>query len=235
MLVLCKLNDDLMPKYRKMFAFVSQLKAGKGLTVVMAVVPGDFVKRPQATITAKQNLRKYLDDERVKGFVDVLVTKNVADGLSNMWVTSILKLFTGRHERWKFMCGSDNMSWQLYLTSISILKCPNNWSRWLETEHRHTRLALWMASRWRQTFVASILADRANCQRSPHGTSRSQRHQLLPWLRFENWWQYWRVVGRSWWRFAHALAVLAQTTPNMEKLQDENFHDRTIGGQLDSD
>lgn len=73
-----------MPKYRKMFAFVSQLKAGKGLTVVMAVVPGNFVKRHSAALTAKQNLRKYLNDERVKGFVDVLVTENVADGLSNM-------------------------------------------------------------------------------------------------------------------------------------------------------
>jgi solute carrier family 12 (potassium/chloride transporter), member 4/6 len=84
LLVLCKLNDDLMPKYRKMFAFVSQLKAGKGLTVVMSVLPGDYVKRHQAAITAKNNLRKFLNDERVKGFVDVLVTKNVADGLSNM-------------------------------------------------------------------------------------------------------------------------------------------------------
>lgn len=83
-LVLIKLNDDLMPKYRKMFAFVSQLKAGKGLTVCMGVISGDYTKRQNAAITAKQNLRKYMDDERVKGFVDVLVTKNVPDGLSNM-------------------------------------------------------------------------------------------------------------------------------------------------------
>lgn len=83
-LVLVKLNDDLMPKYRKMFAFVSQLKAGKGLTVCMAVIPGDYVKRHKDAITAKNNLRKYMDDERVKGFVDILVTKNVPDGLSNM-------------------------------------------------------------------------------------------------------------------------------------------------------
>jgi len=84
LLILCKLNDDLMPKYRKMFAFVSQMKAGKGLTVCMSVIPGDYVKRHQAAVTAKANLRKYMNDERVKGFVDVLVTKNVADGLSHM-------------------------------------------------------------------------------------------------------------------------------------------------------
>lgn len=84
LLILCKLNDDLVPKYRKMFAFVSQLKAGKGLTVCMSVIPGDYVKRHHAAITAKQNLRKHMDDERVKGFVDVLITKNVAEGLSHM-------------------------------------------------------------------------------------------------------------------------------------------------------
>lgn len=84
LLVLVKLNDDLMPKYRKIFAFVSQLKAGKGLTVCMSVIPGDYVKRHHAALTAKENLRKYMSDERVKGFVNVLVTKNVADGLSNM-------------------------------------------------------------------------------------------------------------------------------------------------------
>jgi solute carrier family 12 (potassium/chloride transporter), member 4/6 len=84
LLILCKLNDDLMPKYRKMFAFVSQLKAGKGLTVCMSVIPGDYVKRHGAAATAKANLRKHMDDERVKGFVDVLITKNVADGLSHM-------------------------------------------------------------------------------------------------------------------------------------------------------
>lgn len=90
-LVLIKLNDDLMPKYRKMFAFVSQLKAGKGLTVCMGVIPGDYTKRQHAAITAKQNLRKYMEDERVKGFVDVLVTKNVPDGLSNMYVILLFR------------------------------------------------------------------------------------------------------------------------------------------------
>lgn len=83
-LALVKLNDELQPKYRKMFAFVSQLKAGKGLTVCVSVVPGDYTKRSQAITTAKTNIRKYMDDERVKGFVDILITKNVADGLSHM-------------------------------------------------------------------------------------------------------------------------------------------------------
>lgn len=73
-----------MPKYRKLFAFVSQLKAGKGLTVCVACIPGEYVKRHQAAITAKANLRKFMEDEKVKGFVDVLVTKNIPEGLTHM-------------------------------------------------------------------------------------------------------------------------------------------------------
>ena len=84
LLLFAKLNDDLMPKYRKMFSFVSQLKAGKGLTVCVAAVPGDYTKRSSAAITAKQNLRKMMEDEKVKGFVDILVTQNIAEGLSHM-------------------------------------------------------------------------------------------------------------------------------------------------------
>ena len=41
-LLLAKLNKDLIPKYKKMFAFASQLKAGKGLTVCVSVIEGEF-------------------------------------------------------------------------------------------------------------------------------------------------------------------------------------------------
>ncbi|GIX77043.1 solute carrier family 12 member 7 [Caerostris extrusa] len=43
-LVLCKLNAELVPKHRKLVAFASQLKAGKGLTLVSAVLDGEFTK-----------------------------------------------------------------------------------------------------------------------------------------------------------------------------------------------
>lgn len=37
-LVLAKLNDDLMPKYRKMLAFASQLKAGKIFCINLKII-----------------------------------------------------------------------------------------------------------------------------------------------------------------------------------------------------
>lgn len=43
-LVLAKLTDDFLPKYRKIFAFTSQLKAGKGLTVVVSCINGDYTR-----------------------------------------------------------------------------------------------------------------------------------------------------------------------------------------------
>ncbi|XP_059051212.1 solute carrier family 12 member 4 isoform X2 [Achroia grisella] len=82
-LVLAKLNNELQPTYRKMLAFASQLKAGKGLTVCVSVVPGDFTRRAGEASTARQNLRKCMDEEKLKGFVDVLVTPTISDGLSH--------------------------------------------------------------------------------------------------------------------------------------------------------
>jgi potassium/chloride transporter 4/5/6 len=84
LLILVKLTSDLVPKYRKLFAFASQLKAGKGLTVCAAVIGGDFTRSYGEAMAAKQSLRKTMDEERVKGFVDILVARNITEGLSNL-------------------------------------------------------------------------------------------------------------------------------------------------------
>lgn len=83
-LMLAKLNDDLTPKYKKLFSFVSQLKAGKGLVVVVSLVKGDFTKLSGEALAAKQSIRKTMEDEKVKGFCDAMVATNIADGLSHV-------------------------------------------------------------------------------------------------------------------------------------------------------
>lgn len=83
-LILVKLTSDLLPKYRKLFCFASQLKAGKGLTVCASVINGDFTRSYGEAMAAKQNLRKTMEEERVKGFVDILVARDITDGLSNL-------------------------------------------------------------------------------------------------------------------------------------------------------
>ncbi|XP_037715715.1 solute carrier family 12 member 6 isoform X2 [Drosophila subpulchrella] len=83
-LVLSKLNDNLLPKYRKIFSFATQLKAGKGLTICVSVIKGDHTKITNKAVDAKSTLRKYMTDEKVKGFCDVLVSQQIGEGLSSV-------------------------------------------------------------------------------------------------------------------------------------------------------
>lgn len=83
-LILSKLNEDLTPKYRKLFSFAHQLKAGKGLTVCAAVLQGDYTRSSGGASEAKSVLNKVMEEERVKGFCDVLVSRSITDGLCHM-------------------------------------------------------------------------------------------------------------------------------------------------------
>jgi potassium/chloride transporter 4/5/6 len=65
------------------------LFAGKGLTVCVSVIRGDYTRGVGEAMAAKQSLRRTMDEERVKGFVDVLVACNVIDGLSHLYVYSV--------------------------------------------------------------------------------------------------------------------------------------------------
>jgi len=61
---------------------------GKGLTVCVSVIRGDYTRGVGEAMAAKQSLRRTMDEERVKGFVDVLVAHNITDGLSHLYVSS---------------------------------------------------------------------------------------------------------------------------------------------------
>ncbi|XP_053401890.1 solute carrier family 12 member 6-like isoform X2 [Mercenaria mercenaria] len=84
LLVLFKLDDELQPKYSKMVEFASQLKAGKGLTLVTSVLEGKWMDRFADAQAAKQNLQKVIDQTGVKGFADVVVTESVTSGLCHL-------------------------------------------------------------------------------------------------------------------------------------------------------
>lgn len=83
-LILAKLTEDYVPKYRKLFSFATQLKAGKGLTVCVSVIPGDYSRGSGDQSEAKRSLRKVMEEEKVKGFCDVLVARNIGEGLSHV-------------------------------------------------------------------------------------------------------------------------------------------------------
>lgn len=53
-LVLLKLDEDAHVKSPRLLTFASQLKAGKGLTIVGTVVPGNFLQSYGEALAAEQ-------------------------------------------------------------------------------------------------------------------------------------------------------------------------------------
>lgn len=54
------------------------------MTVCASVIHGDYTRSYGEAMAAKQSLRKTMDEEKVKGFVDILVARNISDGLSHL-------------------------------------------------------------------------------------------------------------------------------------------------------
>lgn len=121
-LILSKLNKDLVPKYKKLFTFASQLKAGKGLTIAVSVIEGDYTKSCGEAQAARQSLRRAMDEEKVKGFVDTLVAKNLTEGISHIIQTCGLggmkpnTVILGWPYGWRQ--SPDERSWRVFLDTV---------------------------------------------------------------------------------------------------------------------
>ncbi|GAB1599326.1 solute carrier family 12 member 4-like isoform X2 [Argonauta hians] len=87
LLVLMKPDENLKPMYPKLAMLATQLKAGKGLILVSSVLEGDFRKSYAKSQAAKQALDHLMDTANIKGFADVLVAKNVIEGLCHLTQT----------------------------------------------------------------------------------------------------------------------------------------------------
>lgn len=66
----------------KLLTFASQLKAGKGLTLVSSIIEGDYKQLAPLANQARQSLQESMNEEKVKGFADVVVAPQIMDGLS---------------------------------------------------------------------------------------------------------------------------------------------------------
>ncbi|XP_078687831.1 solute carrier family 12 member 4-like isoform X6 [Branchiostoma floridae x Branchiostoma belcheri] len=121
-LVLCKLEDDLVPKHKQLLTFASQLKAGKGLTMVSAVVEGEYVDNYGTWQAAKQSLKRVMEEEKVKGFCEVMVTPNVIQGLCHMIQTAGLgglnhnTVVLGWPHGWRH--ATDPKAWRVFIETV---------------------------------------------------------------------------------------------------------------------
>ncbi|CAG0923132.1 unnamed protein product, partial [Notodromas monacha] len=120
-LVFVKLDANLVPKESKVLAFASQLKAGKGLTMPVSVIEGDFVKRFVNTQAARINLRKVMVEEKLEGFVEVVVAQNVLAGVTGLIQTAGVgglkpnTVILGWPRSWQ---STDKQSWKVFIETI---------------------------------------------------------------------------------------------------------------------
>ncbi|XP_055692183.1 solute carrier family 12 member 4 isoform X4 [Lutzomyia longipalpis] len=123
-LILAKMTNELTPKYRKLLSFASQLKAGKGLAICVSVMPGDFTKNSGQASAAKQSLKKIMEEEKVKGFCDVLIARNIPDGLCHIVQTIGLggmkpnTVILGWPYSWRQ--SEDSHTWQAFLQTVRV-------------------------------------------------------------------------------------------------------------------
>nr|UQS87553.1 solute carrier family 12 member 4 [Rhamdia quelen] len=84
LLVLLKLDEDLHVKYPRMLTFASQLKAGKGLTIVGSVIQGNFLDSYGEAQASEQAIKNMMEIEKVKGFCQVVVATKVREGITHL-------------------------------------------------------------------------------------------------------------------------------------------------------
>ncbi|KAJ8407879.1 hypothetical protein AAFF_G00269230 [Aldrovandia affinis] len=83
-LVLLKLDEDLHVKYPRLLTFASQLKAGKGLTIVGSVIQGNYLESFGETQASEQTIKHMMEIEKVKGFCQVVVATKVREGIAHL-------------------------------------------------------------------------------------------------------------------------------------------------------
>ncbi|ELR57139.1 Solute carrier family 12 member 7, partial [Bos mutus] len=83
-LVLLTLDAEQRVKHPRLLSFTSQLKAGKGLTIVGSVLEGTFLDKHVEAQQAEENIRALMSAEKTKGFCQLVVSSSLRDGTSHL-------------------------------------------------------------------------------------------------------------------------------------------------------
>ncbi|KAJ1137616.1 hypothetical protein NDU88_004014 [Pleurodeles waltl] len=84
LLVMLKLDEDLHVKHPRLLTFATQLKAGKGLTIVASVLVGNFLDNYGEFLAAEQTIKHVMEKEKTKGFCQLVVAQKLREGLSHL-------------------------------------------------------------------------------------------------------------------------------------------------------
>ncbi|XP_072184907.1 solute carrier family 12 member 7 isoform X2 [Excalfactoria chinensis] len=84
LLVLLNLDCEQLVKHPRLLSFTSQLKAGKGLTIVGSVLQGTYLDKCVETQKAEENVKALMGVEKTKGFCQIVVSPSFRDGISHL-------------------------------------------------------------------------------------------------------------------------------------------------------
>ncbi|KAJ8268729.1 hypothetical protein COCON_G00113360 [Conger conger] len=124
LLVLLKLDEDAHVKSPRLLTFASQLKAGKGLTIVGTVISGNFLTSYGESLAAEQTLRQLMEQERVKGFCQCIVAQKAREGISHMIQSSGLggmrhnSVVMGWPHTWRQ--SEDQLAWKTFIHTVRV-------------------------------------------------------------------------------------------------------------------
>uniref|UniRef100_A0A8C2BAI5 Solute carrier family 12 member 7b n=1 Tax=Cyprinus carpio TaxID=7962 RepID=A0A8C2BAI5_CYPCA len=122
LLVLLNLDSELSVKHPRLLSFTTQLKAGKGLTIVGSVLEGTFLSRESDAKRAEQSIKSAMASEKTKGFCHVVVSSNLRDGFSHLIQSAGLggmkhnSVLMAWPTNWKQ--SSDPQSWKNFIETI---------------------------------------------------------------------------------------------------------------------
>nr|XP_037841194.1 solute carrier family 12 member 7 isoform X1 [Chlorocebus sabaeus] len=83
-LVMLNLDAEQAVKHPRLLSFTSQLKAGKGLTIVGSVLEGTYLDKHMEAQRAEENIRSLMGAEKAKGFCQLVVSSSLRDGMSHL-------------------------------------------------------------------------------------------------------------------------------------------------------
>ncbi|XP_040833309.1 solute carrier family 12 member 7 isoform X2 [Ochotona curzoniae] len=83
-LVMLTLDDEQGVTHPRLLSFTSQLKAGKGLTIVGSVLEGTYLDKHVEAQRAEENIRALMGAEKMKGFCQLVVSCSLRDGTSHL-------------------------------------------------------------------------------------------------------------------------------------------------------
>uniref|UniRef100_A0A8D0FVW0 Solute carrier family 12 member 5 n=1 Tax=Strix occidentalis caurina TaxID=311401 RepID=A0A8D0FVW0_STROC len=122
LLVLVRGDQEQNVVHPQLLSFTSQLKAGKGLTIVASVLEGTFLDNHPQAQRAEESIRRLMEAEKVKGFCQVVISSNLRDGMSHLIQSSGLgglqhnTVLVGWPRSWRQK--EDHQTWRNFIGTL---------------------------------------------------------------------------------------------------------------------